>query len=107
MAPVGKRGLQGRLEHRHAGVVDQGVHPSEVHHHLRRSLLHLIGLRDIAGQTQHPPGLAQSVAGGAQGGGVDVEQRHPVAVVQKPLAYGQPDAACAARDHCHRVRRCL
>jgi hypothetical protein len=55
-------------------------------------------------QCQHLVGFAQPGFGLEQRVGVDVEQRHAVAVRQEPFGHGQADAARAAGDDGDRGR---
>jgi hypothetical protein len=81
---------QDGLEHRHAGVVDQRVDAAEARHHGLHGAVHLVGLGDIGVQGQHMFGIGQRGVGGGQGGGIDVEQRHVVAVARNQRAMARP-----------------
>ena len=99
MAPLFPAGLQDGLEDGHTGVVDQRVDAAKARHHGGHGRLHLLWLGDIAMHRQHMVGVGECGIGGGQRGGVDVDQRHLVAVRQEPACHGQADATRATGHH--------
>jgi len=70
-------GVEYRLEHGGAGVVDQGVDAAEARHYLGDACLHLVIERDVTGQRQHPLRIAEAACRLLQHRLVDIEQRDP------------------------------
>jgi hypothetical protein len=98
-APFLKCRLQHGLEHRHTGVVDQGVDAAESGHHLRRCQRHLRRVRHIAVDGQHIIRARDFCCGAVECGSVYVQKHHFVALAKKPFSDGKADATGCASDN--------
>ena len=105
MAPLFERGFENGLEDRDARVVDERVDAAEACVHGRHRVIHLLGPGHIAAHGEHTFGVGQRRIAARQCVAIDVDQRDPPALAQKPACHGQADAACTACDHGHGRRR--
>ena len=99
-APFVKTGLKNRLEHRHAGVVHQAIDAPETINYFCDRSVHLSGLRDVCHHGFHAIIRTKRRNRSRKCHRINIDQRHAIAVIEKPPRHGQTNATRRTSDYC-------